>query len=239
MVKTKVVSSNIALLDDKSAEKLEEELLGQHGQGKKSDAMERNLHQMISVLKTNMNALENVTKLRKKCLTSYEEINSAFIGGTTGAGGLNYGNHLELKKDDDDGILVKTILKTYNNKEDNLVSSEGIFIDPVNLLIRTKAPTETAKMLENRLFDMFGDDNLQLKGKKKKFMNAGGDKSKKSEQQKVEAKRLMRQKLEKDLTMDMESYVTRSVMDRELKFHSPPPDSYEMEVPEVYKAPGF
>lgn len=110
----------------------------------------------------------------------------------------------------------------------NLVSTEGVFIDPVRLIIRTKQPTETSKKLETKLDDLFSSSSLrEMKGKKNKASNRVA-RSKKSEAKRYEAKKLQRLRLEKELTVNMESYVTRSVNDSDLDFH--PPERPEDEV---------
>ena len=69
--------------------------------------------------------------------------------------------------------------------------------------------------------ETFGIPNLrELKGKKNKTSNRAA-RSKKSEARKFEAKKQQRQRLEKDLQANMESYVTRSVMDADVEFKLP------------------
>lgn len=103
----------------------------------------------------------------------------------------------------------------------NLVSTDGVFIDPVRLIIKTKQQTETSKKLEMKLEDLFSSSSLrEMKGKKSKASNRVA-RSKKTEAKRYEAKKLQRMRLEKELTVNMESYVTRSVNDSDLDFHPP------------------
>lgn len=96
------------------------------------------------------------------------------------------------------------------------MSTEGVFIDPAKLVLRTKQPTETAKKLETKLEDLFSISILRdIKGKKNKASNRIA-RSKKTEARRYEAKKMQRQRLEKELTANMESYVMRSVLDPEL-----------------------
>jgi hypothetical protein len=102
-----------------------------------------------------------------------------------------------------------------------LVSTEGVFIDPVRLIIKTKQQTETSKKLETKLEDLFSSSSLrEMKGKKNKASNRVA-RSKKTEAKRYEAKKLQRIRLEKELTANMESYVTRSVNDSDLDFFPP------------------
>ena len=53
-----------------------------------------------------------------------------------------------------------------------MVSTEGVFIDPVRLIIKTKQQTETSKKLETKLEDLFSSSSLrEMKGKKNKASN--------------------------------------------------------------------
>ena len=101
------------------------------------------------------------------------------------------------------------------------MSSDAVHIDPYHLVVRTKAPTETAKKLESNLEELFGNSNLrEMKNKKSKALNQN-EKSKRTEQLKNEQKRMNRLRIEKKLQSVMENFVTRSVMDSDLIFKVP------------------
>ena len=87
------------------------------------------------------------------------------------------------------------------------------------LVLKTKSTTESAKRVEQRLEETFGASiQRDMKGQRLKSKI-----SKNSEAQKLEKKRIMRQKLERELTLNIESYVTRSVMDDAVIFRAPLP----------------
>jgi hypothetical protein len=69
-----------------------------------------------------------------------------------------------------------------------------------------------------------------MKNKKNKALNQS-EKSKRTEQLKNEAKRINRIKIEKKLQMNMENFVTRSVMDPDLVFRMPSSINKEAEWP--------
>jgi hypothetical protein len=123
-----------------------------------------------------------------------------------------------------DDTIHKTLrdVKGSGVHKDNLVSAEGVFVDPIRLVLKTKVPTEKAKLLEMTLEESFGTVNIrELKSKKSKNAVSQSEKSKKSEQLKNEAKRRSRAKLEKILQNNMESFLTRSITDLPFK---PPED---------------
>jgi hypothetical protein len=110
-----------------------------------------------------------------------------------------------------------------NHRDNNLVTSDTVFVDATHLVVRTKQATETGKKLEAQLEECFGSVNMrELKGKKSKGgMLNRQEKPKKSVRQKNEAKKQARNRLEKLLHANMENYVTRSVNDQDMKFHAP------------------
>lgn len=101
------------------------------------------------------------------------------------------------------------------------MSAEGVFIDPVRLVIRTKQPTETAKRLESKLEDLFSTSMLrEMKGKKSKGSTRVA-RSKKTEAKKNDLKKNNRMNLEKLLTTNIDNYITRSVNDDDMTFKLP------------------
>lgn len=200
----------------------ETELMGENninGSYTKSEALNKNLNQMVSVLRLRLAALNDTSKLRNKLCE--EDLNANSDKMSEQAPKINgFDDFHDTQKQHKDNFKSSLY-------RENLVSAEGVFIDPVRLVIKTKLPTETAKKLEYRLDDGFGVGNLKdLTGKKTKSAHRA-EKSRKSEQQKYEAKRQMRLKLEKDLQSDVDSYVTRSVLDGDLQFSAPDFDSSE------------
>lgn len=128
-------------------------------------------------------------------------------------------------------LFVYLFIVGIGHAKDNLVSSDTVHIDPYHLVVKTKAPTETAKKLESNLEELFGNSNLrEMKNKKSKALNQN-EKSKRTEQLKNEAKRMNRLRIEKKLQSVMENFVTRSVMDTELVFKVPDTLNKEPEWP--------
>ena len=102
-----------------------------------------------------------------------------------------------------------------------MVSVEGVFIDPLRLVLKTKQTTENAKKLEIRLEESFGMVNLRENKGKGKNKGAIAAKTRKSDAKKFEQKKAKRTTLEKDLQTNMEMFVTRSVMDPDIHFSAP------------------
>jgi hypothetical protein len=193
----------------------EDELMGGGGQGSKSDAMDKNLLQMFDVLRHRLNVLKEASVTRAKLCEEDTNKNSDKMS-----------EQAPKIIDEFDEVIPRSLrdikMPTLAHK-DNLVSSDTIYIDPYHLVFsKTKVPTEAAKNLEVLLEESFGNINMrELKTKKSKAGQNQTEKSKKSEQLKNEAKRINRMKIEKKLQQNMESFVTRSVMDSELRFEAP------------------
>lgn len=190
----------------------EEEIMGETGRVKRSDAMEKNLNQMVSVLHSRLKSLEYAAITRLKLCEEDLMPNSTRMS-----------KHASKIFDEFDDAVPKSLKDSKLNAnvlyKDNLVSSDTICIDPYHLVLKTKQPTDAAKKLEINLEESFGNMNLkEMKSKKSKTQS---EKSKKSEQLKNEAKRMNRLKLEKELQGNMENFVARSVMDQELIFQAP------------------
>lgn len=210
-----IKSSGVGVLDGSfiDNDNTEEEIMGGNNIGEKSEIMGKNLDQMVKVLHSRLKALEDAATTRLRLCEEDLMPNSK----NTSSQAKN------LINDYDEAIprsLKDTKLATLVHK-DNLVSSDTVYIDPYRLVLRTKGTTETAKKLEATLEETFGNPNIHfrdLKGKKTKGHN---EKSKKTEQLKNEAKRINRLKLEKKLQVNMENYVTRSIMEPQLAFTAP------------------
>ena len=192
----------------------EDDLMGGSGQGSKSDVMDKNLLTMFDVLRLRLSTLKEAAITRAKLCEEDTNKNSDKMS-----------EQAPKIIDEFDEVIPRSLrdvkMATLSHK-DNLVSSDTIYIDPYHLVFsKTKVPTEAAKNLEASLEESFGNINMrELKSKKSKTMNQT-EKSKKSEQLKNEAKRINRMKIEKKLQQNMEGFVTRSVMDSELRFEAP------------------
>ena len=206
----------------------EEELMGgtrsmrKEGKGSASDVKERNLSQMVAVLHSRIGSLEKLAHVRLELCT--EDLNPNSTRTSKNAPRLS---------DDLDNLLNDTSSRPLRETgggggggqrgahKDNLVSTEGVFIDPVSLVLRTKPPSETAKRLESALEDIFGSSANATRFKGKKKPGALSGQAKKSSLQKYEAKKQSRQRLEKQLVTNMESFMTRSVLEPEVAFVAP------------------
>ncbi|KAJ1414789.1 hypothetical protein B484DRAFT_454754 [Ochromonadaceae sp. CCMP2298] len=193
----------------------ESDLMGGGGlEGNKSEVMDKNLLQMFDVLRKRLDTLKEAAKTRSKLCEEDTNKNSDKMS-----------EQAPKIIDEFDEVVPRSLrdikMPTLSHK-DNLVSSDTIYIDPYHLVFsKTKVPTEAAKNLESSLEESFGNINMrEMKSKKSKTLNQT-EKSKKSEQLKNEAKRINRMKIEKKLQQNMESFVTRSVMDGELRFDAP------------------
>lgn len=178
-------------------------------ESRKSNIMERNLNQMVDVLRLRLDALDEAAKLRIKFCEEDLIPNSKKSSKEA---------PLIEELDDSNPRIFRD--KALGGLKDNLVSTDGVFIDPVRLVIKTKIPTEAGKKLEVRLEETFGMPQRDQKGKKSKTSTRAA-RSKKSEARKSEAKKLQREKLQKDLQTNTEAYVTRSIMDQDLDYKLP------------------
>jgi len=228
--RVKVAEENLRLRD------LEAEVMGtvKKGVTSQSDIKERNLSQMISVLHMRLANLEKRQKERfelvkedvrtdsTKCSSDiksrYDEDDSAFLSRAGGGGGTDMGSTST-------GTAGKKSTQGPGH-HNNLVShGEGITLDPSHLVFRAKAATETAKRLEASLEDAYGGANTRdFRGQKKggtKSGAGGPTANRQSSQQKTDLRRSTRIRLEKLLQTNMESFVTRSILDPELNFVAP------------------
>jgi hypothetical protein len=192
----------------------EDDLMGGSGQGSKSDVMDKNLLQMFDVLRHRLDVLKEAATTRAKLCEEDTNKNSDKMS-----------EQAPKIIDEFDEVVPRSLrdikMPTLAHK-DNLVASDTVYIDPFHLVFsKTKIPTEAAKNLEGLLEESFGNINMrETKNKKSKTANQT-EKSKKSEQLKNEAKRINRMKLERKLTQNMDQFLTRSVMDGELRFEAP------------------
>lgn len=204
----------------RNEQQLEEEVMGEvaESNAQKSQVFERNLNQMVDVLHLRLRALEGAAKLRLEFCA--EDLNPNSMKESKSVP--------KIMEEFEDQHVNPRILKETKvggggnaSKDTNLVSADGVFIDPVKLIIKTKQQTETSKKLETKLEDLFSSSSLrEMKGKKSKSSNRNA-RSKKTEAKRYEAKKMQRIRLEKELTANMENYVTRSVNDIDLDFHPP------------------
>mmetsp|Transcript_41018 Transcript_41018/g.41894 ORF Transcript_41018/g.41894 Transcript_41018/m.41894 type:complete len:719 (+) Transcript_41018:210-2366(+) len=203
-------------IDDDEPDELEAQVMGQlkDYEKRKSKIMERNLDQMVEVLHIRLNALGDAAKVRLDLCKEDVKANSKKMSDQAP----------KLMDDFEDGNQRMFKDKIGTGMKDNLVSAEGVYIDPTRLAIRTRGVTETGRKLEAKLEESFGIPNLrELKGKKNKTSNRAA-RSKKSEARKFELKKQKRQGLEKVLQSNMESLVLRSVLDEDMQFRLP--DNY-------------
>ena len=198
---------------------LEAEVMGSMKKGvtSKSDIRERNLSQMISVLHMRMANLENTTKSRMELVQEDVRTDST----KSSSDGVKIGDDLEDMLKSDGGGKIGGPSKGIGHGGNLVTWMEGVHLDPHHLTVKTKQNTESAKNLEGRLEDAFGTSNTRdFRGQKKSGGGAANN-ARKHEQARFEAKKQMRMKLEKMLQTNMESFVTRSVLDPELIFSSP------------------
>ena len=200
---------------------LEAEVMGtvKKGVTSQSDIKERNLSQMISVLHMRLASLE------KRQAERFELVKEDVRTDST-----KCSSDIKNRTDDlEDLGLTRgdgAIGKTKGHSEKNLVShTDGVTLDPIHLVLKTKSATETAKRLEMNLEDAFGTANTRdFRGQKKGAGGKGGKggggagNNRKNEQQKYDRKKQQRLKLEKQLQTNMESFVTRSILEPELIF---------------------
>jgi hypothetical protein len=174
--------------------------------------MDRNMNQMIGVLHGRLAALESAAKFRMELLAEDLQPNSK--KDSKQAPKITEENEAQFMN------RIKSDMRN-STKDVNLVSADGILIDPVRLLLKTKPPTETAKKLESRIEDLLSSSNREMKGKKGKKA-ARTERSKESEHKKSEEKRAKKHQLEKALTEKIEDYIMRSVLEPGLIYRVPP-----------------
>jgi len=189
------------------------------GSSSSSDIKERNLSQMVAVLHSRIGSLEKMSKVRMELAAHDLNPNST----QTSRNAPRLGDDLDFLTggggDAGNSSSGQAARATRSHNKDSLVSAEGVYLDPQTLVFRTKPQSEAAKKLEASLEDIFGSSSAtRFKGKKN--TKAGGG-AKRSSQQKYEAKKGMRQRLEKQLVTNMESFVTRSVLEPEVVFVAP------------------
>ena len=192
----------------------EDDLMGGSGQGSKSDVMDKNLLQMFDVLRHRLDTLKEAATTRARLCEEDTNKNSDKMS-----------EQAPKIIDEFDEVVPRSLRDTKISTlahKDNLVASDNVYIDPFHLVFsKTKVPTEAAKNLEAMIEESFGNTNMrETKNKKSKSTNQT-EKSKKSEQLKNEAKRINRMKIERKLTQNMDQFLTRSVMDSELRFDAP------------------
>ena len=185
------------------------------GEGLMGDSVERNMNQMIDVLRSKISAMGHAANNRIRLCEEDLKKNSKESSDQAP----------KIMEDFDESSNVRGARdpkNSLNSHKDNLVSSEGVFIDAAHLVIRTKLPTDVAKKLELELEETFASSNLrEMKNLRGKIGLSRTEKSKKVEQKRFEAKKLLRNKSEKDLQTNMENFLTRSVMDADLLFRAP------------------
>jgi hypothetical protein len=193
----------------------EDDLMGGSGSGTKSDVMDKNLLQMFDVLRHRLGVLKEAATTRAMLCNEDTNKNSDKMS-----------EQAPKIIDEFDEVVPRSLRDTKMPNlahKDNLVASDTVYIDPYHLTFsKTKVPTEAAKHLEGLLEESFGNINMrETKGNKKSKSTNQTEKSKKSEQLKNEAKRINRMKIERKLTQNMDQFLTRSVMDSELRFEAP------------------
>ena len=194
----------------------EDELMGyREGEGLIGDSIERNMNQMIDVLRSKISAMGNAANNRIRLCEEDLKKNSKESSDQAP----------KIMEDFDESSNVRgarELRNSLNSHKDNLVSSEGVFIDAAHLVIRTKLPTDVAKKLEQELEESCVSSSLrEMENLRGKIVLSRTEKSKKVEQKRFEAKKLLRNKSEKDLQTNMENFLTRSVMDSDILFRSP------------------
>ena len=195
---------------------LEEKLMGHiEGEGRIGDSVERNINQMIEVLRSKIGAMENAAKTRLRLCQ--EDLNNNSSESSDQAPKITEDYEDSPKfigtRDQDIGSYIH---------RDNLVFSEVVHINAAHLVIRTKAPTDAARKLELELEESYSSSKQRCGGN---LAGKSGQKkieiSKKNVQKRSDAKKIRRNKSEKDLQTNMEKYLTRSVMDADLQFRAP------------------
>ena len=176
--------------------------------------LDRNMKQMIDALHTRLGSLESAAKFRMELCA--EDLMPNSKKDSKQAPKITEENETQFMS-----RISRDIKNSNTAKETNLVSTDGVYIDPVRLLLKTKAPTETAKRLETRIEDLLSTSNREMKGKKFNKKATRSEKSKETEHKKSEEKKAKRHKLEKILTANIENYITRAITDEDLTFKAP------------------
>lgn len=194
----------------------EENLMGHtKGDDQIGDSVERNINQIIEALRSKLSAMGNAAKTRLRLCQEDLNDNSRESSDQAPKITEDYEESPKLKGTRDQEV-------GFSLHRDNLVISEVVHINTTHLVIRTKATTDAAKKLELELEDPFFSskqrfiENANGKSGQKKIEN-----SKKNVQKRFEARKIRRNKSEKDLQTNMEKFLTRSVMDADLQFRSP------------------
>ena len=194
----------------------EENLTGQAKDDEQiGDSVERNINQMIEALRSKISAMGNAAKIRLRLCQEDLNDNSRESSDQARKITEEYEESPKLKgtRDQEVGSSLH---------RDNLVLSEVVHINTAHLVIRTKATTDAAKKLEVELEDPYSSskqrfiENTNGKSGQKKI-----EISKKNVQKRFEARKIRRNKSEKDLQTNMEKFLTRSVMDADLQFRAP------------------
>lgn len=185
------------------------------GEGLIGDSIERNMNQMIDVLRSKISAMGHAANNRIRLCEEDLKKNSKESSDQAP----------KIMEDFDESSNVRgarEVRNSLNSHKDNLVSSEGVFIDAAHLVIRTKVPTDAAKKLEQELEESCASSSLrEMESLRGKMSMSRTEKTKKVEQKRFEAKKILRNKSEKDLQANMENFLTRSVMDSDIQFRAP------------------
>ena len=213
---------------------LEEEVMGNESkdpESSKSTMIGRNLNQMIDVLKLRLNNIKQTASTRQEYCGHDVNENTKLKSNDLPE---KMGGDFELDfatstKGTGKGESYKNSYSGGHGKDFSLVSADGVHVDPQKLVLRTRNTTEASKRVEQRLEDTFGVATLGRDTKQRVKSKI----SKKSEAQKLERKRNLRQRLEKELTLTIDNYVTRSVMDESVIFKAPFPgeDTFSWPIP--------
>jgi hypothetical protein len=215
--------------DSKEMQRLEEEVMGEVSEtdSLKSVALQRNLDQMIDVLHLRLRALETAARVRLDFCAEDLMANSKKESKMAPKIMEEFEDqHVNPR------ILMKDVKVTNQSKDVNLVSMEGVYMDPSRLVIRTKMATESAKKLETKLEDKYSSSRMELKGKKS-LKGARVARNKETQSKRYEDKK----RLEKKLTANMDNYLTRPINDADLNFQVPEDFNDEVQFPISIKWP--
>lgn len=197
---------------------LEKEVMGESRDpdAKKSTVMERNLNQMVNMLQNRLQALSNAATERQQYCEDDLDVHSTRMS--------RFAPRIQEDFEEVGGgkhDMSSTKVYSSNN---NLVGSQDVYIDANKLILKTKQSTESGKRLEVGLEEAFGGNSFGVSTSKGTKV-AKATRAKKSEAQKHESKRQARIRLEKDLQVNMDNFVTRSVLDADIEYSIPPPSS--------------
>jgi hypothetical protein len=185
------------------------------GEGRIGDSVERNINQMIEALRSKISAMGNTAKTRLRLCQEDLDNNSGESSDQAPKITEDYEDSPKLKGTRDQGI------GSYAHR-DNLVLSEVVHINTAHLVIRTKAPTDAARKLELELEESYSSSKQRYCGN---IAGKSGQKKieilTKNVQKRSDAKKMRRNKSEKDLQTNMEKFLTRSIMDADLQFKAP------------------